>query len=205
LSSSGYYIFGAGEAERAGKYLDEAASILRRCSDFPGLAKVEFIRAELLSAGGDPAGALALVQEAEAIYRERGNEIWLCYALLNKAAYLLTLGKFLEAQSSAREASELALYRDDDFALAIGTGHLALAAAERGDLTRAAILIGFVDASYERLGSVREATERTSRERLMNLLRGALSEADVTALMAKGAAMDRDAASEEAMAVTFGA
>jgi predicted ATPase/class 3 adenylate cyclase len=200
LSSAGYYVLNAGDAGRAREYLDEAAAILRRCNDFPGLAKVESIRAELLFAGGDAAGALALVKEAEAIYRERGNEVWLCYALLNETAYLLSLGIFDKAGTSAREASELALRRDDDVALAVGIAHLALVAAETGDPARAALLIGFADASYERLGSVREPTERTSRERLTELLRTALPESDVSALMAKGAAMDRDAASQEAMA-----
>jgi predicted ATPase/class 3 adenylate cyclase len=202
LSSVGYCALSAGDAERAAVCLDEAASILRRCSDLPGLAKVEFIRAELLFARGDAVGALGLVGEAKKIYRERGNEVWLCFALLNEAAYSLAAGEFSAAWSSAREASELALRRDDDFGFAVGIAHLALVAAENRDPTRAALLIGFADASYERLGSVRESTERTSRERLEELLRNALPESDVTVLMAKGAAMDRDEASEEAMAVT---
>jgi tetratricopeptide (TPR) repeat protein len=200
LSSAGYYILNAGETDRAAAYLDEAASILRRCNDYPGLAKVESIRAELLFANGDAAGALALVREAEAIYRERGNEVWLCFSLLNEAAYLLNLGDFPQARRLAREAAQLALHREDEYALAVGIGHLALVAAESGDHARAALLIGFADASYERLGSVREPTERTSRERLLALLRNALPESEVASLIAKGATIDRDTAMEEAMA-----
>jgi len=201
LSSAGYCFLGAGEADRADAHLDEAASILRRCKDFPGLAKVEIVRAELAFARGDAGGALGLVSEAKAIYRERGNEVWLTFALLNEAAYLLTSGNVEEARRSAREASELALRRDDEFQLAIGIGHLAHVAVKTGDPARAALLIGFADASYERLGSVREPTERASHERLLALLRAALPESDVASLMAQGAAMDRETATAEAMAV----
>jgi hypothetical protein len=49
--------------------------------------------------------------------------------------------------------------------------------------------------------SAPQPTERASHERLLALLRAALPESDVASLMAQGAAMDRETATAEAMAV----
>ncbi|HZY99749.1 MAG TPA: adenylate/guanylate cyclase domain-containing protein [Candidatus Baltobacteraceae bacterium] len=201
LSSAAYALALAGDDERARAFLDEAEPIVRRSDDRPTLARLQAIRAELLFAAGDTAAALACSREAEATYRERSNPAWLNVVLLNEASYYLAENDSAGARNVAREALTLARRRDDAFKAAVAIGHLARIAAEGGCAERAARLTGFVDATYARLGSVREPTEQRGYERTRQLIAEAVSEDRVAALLDQGASMSQKDAEEEALAV----
>lgn len=202
LSSSAYCRMCAGDAAAAARDLDEAAPIIRRTNDAPALARLQIIRAELYFAEGETAKAIECAREAEHVFRERRDEGALfCTALLNLAAYRIAEGELTEAWPAAREALELAQRRDDAFIIAVGAAHAARLGAERGDVESAARLTGFVDASYERMGAVREPTEKKSYDRTIELLESALPGERLASLRAEGAALDQDAAVAEALLV----
>jgi hypothetical protein len=77
--------------------------------------------------------------------------------------------------------------------------HLAAALASRDEVTTAALLAGFVEASYSSFGYQRETTERSSHNILATTLRDRLPEADLAVLMRRGAAMSSAEAMETAM------
>jgi hypothetical protein len=138
------------------------------------------------------------VREAEAIYRERGHEVWTCVTLLNECAYLLELKNADDAWKAVREALEMAVLRDDAYLITPAIGHIARIAAERGNAAESARLLGFVDEAYRQSGTVREPTEQRGYEELLEMLRGSLEEERVTRLLAEGAHLDREAAVHEA-------
>jgi tetratricopeptide (TPR) repeat protein len=200
FSSAAYRLSCAGKSERSRALFDEAEPLIRRSNDRPALARLQVIRAELLFAAGDGAEALKCVREAGVIYRERRNELWLSTTLLNEAAYLIVENDLNGAWSVAHEALQLAQRRDDPFMTAVAIGHLARVAAET-DAPLAALLLGFVDAAYARVGSLREPTEQRGYDRSLELIRAALPEERVAALMAEGAALSPQAAAEDALAI----
>ena len=200
LGSTAYRLACAGEADQARAYLEEAATIVRRCDDRGSLARLQFVRAELLFSGGQTGEALLCVREAKSIFRERANESWLGYALLNECAYLVVENDVSASWTAAREAMQLAQRREDAFTAAVAIGHLARVAAEV-DSALATRLLGFVDAAYARVGSLREPTEQRGYDRALELIRAALSEERVTALMAEGALLSPQAAAEDALAI----
>jgi predicted ATPase/class 3 adenylate cyclase len=200
LSSAAYWLSCAGDTERARAFLAEAEPLIRRSNDRPALARLQVIRAEMLFFAGDGAAALVCVREAGLIYRERRNELWLNMTLLNEAAYLITDSDLGSAWNAAREALQLAQRREDAFSGAVAIGHLARVAAET-DTALAAHLLGFVDAAYARVGSLREPTEQRGYDRSLELLRAALPEDRVTALMAEGALVSPQAAADDALAI----
>jgi predicted ATPase/class 3 adenylate cyclase len=202
LTQLGYWNGALGERARARALYDEAAVLLRACNDRRRLASLQLNRAELLFAEGDIAGALADAREGEAYWRERSAEALLCGVLLNAAAYLLALGRFEEAWTSAREGLELALRGDDGYWVAVAIGHLAQLAAETGDPQRAARLLGYANAVYQRMGSVREPTEARGYDRALELILATLPEDRIAALTAQGTAMEQDGAVAEAMAIS---
>lgn len=200
--SSGAYVFACGgDLERARELFDEAEPIVRRAKDSSALARLQLIRSEVLFADGDAAGALACARDAESIYRERRSDQWLYVILLNETAYLLSLGDTVEALRAVREGVMLSRTREDELAVAIGIAHLARIAAETQRAESGAILLGYTDAFYTRVGSVREPTEQRGYDRTRELVDAALGKERVEALMREGAAMDERSAFEAAMAV----
>ncbi|HVA27920.1 MAG TPA: adenylate/guanylate cyclase domain-containing protein [Candidatus Baltobacteraceae bacterium] len=201
LSSAAYVFACGGDLERARGLFDEAEPIVRRGKDSSTLARLQLIRSEVLFADGDASGALACARDAESIYRELRLEQWLCVILLNETAYLLSLGETAEALRAVREAVTLARTREDELALAVGIGHLARIAAETRRAETGATLLGYTDAFYARVGSVREPTEQHGYDRARELVDMALGKERVEALMREGAAMDERSAFEAAKAV----
>jgi hypothetical protein len=93
------------------------------------------------------------------------------------------------------------LARQAQYALgtAIALQHLALLGAPRGEVRRAAQLIGYVDAKFKELEYEREPTEKWGYEKLMGALHEQLSEAEIEKFAAEGAAWSEDRAVEEAV------
>lgn len=191
----------AGQRSQAHQLFDEAAEVLERCNDRRRLAAVEGNRSEVLFAEDDFAGALAAAQRAEQVYRQYGEDARLCTAVLNLAAYLLAVGKLDEAFPVAREGLQLALREGVTTWPAIAIGHLAQLAAEAGDVVRAARLLGYTDAVYQKIGTSRLQTEQRGYERTLDVIRSTMPHDRIAALMLNGAALRQDDAVEEAMSI----
>jgi predicted ATPase len=104
------------------------------------------------------------------ILRDRKERFVLALTLLNLSAYLGAAGEYAHAQSAAREAIVLGLTHEAEHVVAAAGQVLALVHAAGGDLRRAATLLGYVDAFYDRLGGQREPTEVTVQQRLLQVL-----------------------------------
>jgi predicted ATPase/class 3 adenylate cyclase len=115
--------------------------------------------------------------------------------LANLAGYLAAANEFPETLSTAREGIRLFAPTDiDQVSVAICLEHAALAFAAIGDVQRAAKLEGFVEPAFARHAFSREYTEITTHDRLMDLLREALSRDQLERFLQDGAALSPEAA-----------
>ena len=115
--------------------------------------------------------------------------------------YLIALARYDEAEQVAREILELATERDEAYYSGISLEHLAAIAAERPSKSReyavanlriAARVLGFVNARFEQPKSRRKYFHQPGYDRVVNLLRHSLGEAELTQLMAAGSTMSEE-------------
>jgi predicted ATPase len=155
--------------------------------------------AELEFAAGDARRAALLAEEALKYarrFKDNHNETWM---LCNIAGYRLALGEVDAAETAAREALTLASGRVTPIVEVI-VQHLACAAALSGHPSRAARLLGYVEASFGRQGYRRGTTEQKIYEILTASLSEQLSDTDITAFGAEGMQFTEDQAVDEARA-----
>jgi hypothetical protein len=80
--------------------------------------------------------------------------------------------------------------------------HLALILSLRGERHRAARLAGYVDATYQKLGSRREPTEEWGYNKLLTSLREEIASDEIETLMAEGAGWTEDQTADEALTLS---
>jgi tetratricopeptide (TPR) repeat protein len=161
--------------------------------------------AEHAFAVDDPERAYERASEAIEIQRTLKHR-GLAATLVNASAYLVALDRYEEARALACEA--LALVADEPVGLVATYAILRLAsvaafsatagAAGDGDRARGARLLGFAQAWFARRKAFLWNTNRRAIERLRAFLGGTFGAAELEQLLAEGAALDRDAAVEEA-------
>ena len=151
---------------------------------------------------GDAGSALQLLQACIAIAQDERFPFLAALARDNVADCQLALGEVDEAASTARES--LPFVRRVGWPLQIlGTIHtLAIVAARRGDLRRAARLRGYVLERCRTDGYELEPAWHRADASLVALLRGVLNDAEIEALDAEGARLDEDAAVAAALVET---
>lgn len=156
-------------------------------------------QAENLHALGETARAIALVNEAMSFPLDQERETR-AFLQLNLTAYLAAVGDAPAARAAGAQAIELlSTAGPGSWAVATAIGHLALAHAHSGDPARAARLLGYWNASWNKLGVTREYTEETTYQRLIGLLSEQLEPSEQHALLDAGAALTPDQAISEAL------
>ena len=190
------------DPSRARQGFGEALALLRDSNDRIREMHVLADLAEFCSGIDDLEGALASGREAEAVLRERSDGTILGLVLSNITAYLLMLGRLDEAWLTGRESIELSLRQSNAYELAALIGHHSHLAAETGDSERAVRMLGWVDAAYRKLGNAREHTEQRGYDRMQTLIRAALPQERITALLAEGEAMEEAAVFAEASKIS---
>lgn len=161
------------------------------------LADAEFLAGNALT-------ALTLTDEALTFDRALNNTRAIANDLCNMAAYLIALDRYDEARAYARDAVVLARDLQVQVLLTLSLQRLAVVAAlreaehGRDEKTRAARLLGYVDARLTALDVSREYTEQREYDRMMVALRDGLGEA-LAKLMDEGRAWSEDQAVSEAM------
>lgn len=184
-----------GRFEEARVALTQALSLAVDLEDDWSISLCQMILAEIEFVAGDAWRTVALGEEALASARRVRQEI---YALCNLACYQLAVGAVDGAQAHAREALELARGCEPNVVQA-AVAHLAVVAALRDQPVRAARLLGYVDAWYERIGSARDATDAKGYAMLMEALRRQLPDHEIAAHAAQGAHLSEEAAIDEAL------
>jgi hypothetical protein len=119
----------------------------------------------------------------------------------NLATYRMSLGQYVEAVTDILEALAFLPNVQDGYSTAVVLQQAALIEAERGNISQAARITGYVDAYFSANETEREATEKMVRERLEKALRARLSDAAYAALLNAGAQLTEEQAVEEAQGV----
>jgi len=169
-------------------HFERAIAIAGACGALGIGAATRVALAEAAFAAGDLAGARVVASEArDAIVTTFGHTIAYADVLGNLAAYAIAQGDLLGARDDAQEALQIA--RDLEFPAraAVFIEHLASVAALRGQLDRAAFLLGFADAERTRRDEPRGVTERPGYERTLALLRQTFEGRDLASRLARGA------------------
>ena len=124
---------------------------------------------------GDFLEARDMMRQRIDLARESGNLAVISIESNNLSMVERQLGNFDEAEALAREALDISRRRGDGLAIAWNLNGLAAATAGRGDLERAATLIGAADAAMEGAGGAWPPDELVHYERTLTALTGAMA------------------------------
>ena len=189
-------------------YLTEALNIYQASDAEVGAAVAEGELSEYEFRTGDAHVALQRATEALATFRRFGNARLIGDNLHRITMYLVSLDRYDEAEKLAREALNVAREPRRDWLVASVLQHLAAIRTprQRGVLVRepkmheqAARVLGFVDYHLAAIGSRRDWILALEYERVLDMLRKALGAEKVSELLAAGAGMTEEQASEEAV------
>jgi hypothetical protein len=139
---------------------------------------------------GDLIEAGDLMRQRIAIGRETGNFATISSEAGNLSMVERQLGHLDEAEALAREALEIDYRRGDAMSLPWKVNGLAAVAADRGEVVRAATLIGIADGALAAAHGAWPPDERDQYERTVALLLGAMPPAQFDHARAEGRAMD---------------
>lgn len=142
--------------------------------------------------------ALEYADAAIAASRRIGSRHREASALVNAAAYRLTLHDLDGARANARDALLLSHWASP-FEVAAAIQHLATVAALKGDDHRAARLRGYVDAWYRGEGLQRDMTELRTYDMLAEALAQRLNNDEMAALSDQGSRLSEPQAIAEAL------
>jgi diguanylate cyclase (GGDEF)-like protein len=182
--------------QRSLALLKEARVLPRASSWSLATMRIDCARADTEFLTGDAAAAVASIRSIIGEYRPRMAPLSLATQLANYASYLGAAGELDEAIAAAREAIDIAAPLGVEMFVAVPVQVLALVRTHRGDVQRAAELLGFVDAAYERIGATRQPTEAMVRKLVLERLRKHCDEATLSRALAAGRDLTMDAARE---------
>ncbi len=139
---------------------------------------------ELEYAAGNVEAARTAATQAKDTYAALSS-IYTVLVLSNLAAYAMAAGDLDEARTRLHEALELQPKSSRGWLAGVIEAH-ALLASLLADYERASLLAGFSDALYRARGEMRQHTERTGYERLMERLARVYSGEDIASRMDTG-------------------
>jgi predicted ATPase len=180
----------SGDLDAASKSFSRFREIFAAAGNYAGIVSVSLNLAEVDHARGATDEAIETAKSALPSAERLGDRSTWAQLVRNLAGYLGAAGDAAGARRAARQAIEFYGADDPEGPLtAIALEHLALGLALDGDCRTAAMLEGYSDATFKRLGFEREYTEKTSHERLAELLRQKLPQGELTDLFARGERM----------------
>ncbi len=198
LSSKALALVGLGDYRAARPTFTECIALDETLGDRERAAVERLNLAELEFSDGNVELALSHTEATLEVLRGRHDTgVVVCY--LNAAAYHIVLGHHLAAQRSAEEALRIARRVGSRLWQAVATQHLATLCGLRGDVWRAARLLGYADACYAAERSGREGTEARTLAILEPILAARLTAAQRTSLEASGKSLTEDEAVELAL------
>jgi predicted ATPase len=208
--SLGFARYLSDDVAGARTHFAEALSAATQTGDDDRKAGVAHALAELEFRDGDALAAVKAAGEAVGGYRAINNAWYAALAQSNMAAYLIALGRYDQARAVAREALPALRDAQHDVGATFTLQHLAaIAALDTVDdpeaihevRSRAARLMGYADARLTVLALQREHTDQQERDRVLSVLREALGEDRIAALMAEGRQWTEDQAVSQALLV----
>jgi tetratricopeptide (TPR) repeat protein len=187
-----------GEGERITPELDQALRIASLTGDEWVSLDCQTISADLAYDTGAATSAIALAEEILRHSIVLGWDVFAVSSLNSLATYQLGIERIDDALSSATRALELARGRDP-FGFDLALQHLAELAARRGRFSEAAILYGFVRASFERKAHIQPERDRTPQIATLSGLQEQLDPSKFSALSHVGQTLTEDVAADLAL------
>jgi transcriptional regulator with XRE-family HTH domain len=187
-----------GESDRILPELEAALRIARVTGDEWVSLDCQTISAECAFDSGAPKLAIA---RAEEILREAnalGWDVFSVSSLNSIATYQLAIERTDDALAAAVRALALSRGRDA-FGFDVAIQHLAAVAARRGRHSQAAILHGFVEASFDQKAYVQPERDQALQNSLLADLRRELDPEEFRALARVGQALTEDVVADLAM------
>jgi predicted ATPase/DNA-binding CsgD family transcriptional regulator len=155
---------------------------------------------QIALAQGDAAGAIAHLEEALRRQRALGYAWMMDETLRTLGDIARDRGDYTRALASYRESVELARHHRDRRFLAEALSGIAGVAVAQGRPERAARLLGATAALREQIGAAIEGWNRPTHERVVALVRAALSPAAFASAWSAGANLSLEAVLAEALA-----
>jgi predicted ATPase/class 3 adenylate cyclase len=200
LDSRALLLHALGRIDEARRLYADAIALYESLGDEERAMTPRMYMADLEFRAGNVRHALGFVTDAIEYFQSRRNVIREANARANAAAYRIALGEIDEAEQEARASLVLCEHLQSAQMTAVAIEHLAIVAAERGELRHAARLSGYIDAWYGRESLEREWTEQQGYERLMTALRANLPEEELRRYTTEGMTLSEEDAIAEAIA-----
>ncbi len=187
-----------GDLETAARSFGQLRDLYASLDNDVGTVSAALNLAEVNHARGATREAIAVATDelprAELLH---DRSMW-AQLMRNHAGYLAAIGDIAGARRAADAAIAYYAAQDPDGAYAASAlEHFGLCLAIEGDARTAAVLEGYIQKTLTNLGFEREYTERTSHERLLEILTRELSATESSELFARGERMT----SQDALAV----
>ena len=177
----------------------EALDVSVAADDEPGRSNALHLLGVGAQIAGDLPEARAWMTERLALVRRQGNEFLVASEAGNLSMVERQLGDLDAAESLAREALEICQRIGDRFTPPFLFSGLAAIAVERGDLGRAAMLIGAAEAHMDATNMAWPPDERPHYERTLAVLTDRLPADALAADRARGASLSGQAAVDFAL------
>ncbi len=197
-----------GDVPEARPLLTEAMAQFRAAGMERGVAVVAMSLSEVEFRSGNVTEALRIMNETVPTFRALHDPLNVARAKRIITAYLIALERYEEGTRSARETLADARSAGSDLEVALTAQHLAAIAAlrpstgtENDARTRAAHLLGWVDAQLSYINGARQDLEQKEYDRVRLALLNALNAQTVADLLREGSAWSEDLAVAEAMLI----
>jgi non-specific serine/threonine protein kinase len=175
--------------DEARKLCREALVVTEGTDDRLGRSSAMHVLGVAAQMAGDLLEARQVMSQRITLAREQGNLAVISSEAGNLSMVERQLGNLDEAETLAREALDIDHRRGDDLAIPWKLNGLAAVAADRGELDRAATLIGAADAAMAAAGGAWPPDELVHYERTVATLAEALGLAAFERVRAVGRAM----------------
>lgn len=187
-------------ADEARRLCREALAVTEGTADQNGRSSAMHVLAVAAQMAGDLQEARAVMRQRIALARETGNLATVSIESNNLSMVERQLGNMEEAEALAREALSLSYRRGDGIAIPWNLNELAAATASRGELGRAATLIGAADAAMEAAGGAWPPDELVHYQNTVAMLTEAMGPAKFEQARATGRSMTTAEAVDFALA-----
>jgi tetratricopeptide (TPR) repeat protein len=174
------------------EHAQRARTLARDMRDREGESRPLHMLAAAARVEGDLEGARELYHESLALSRELKDDHAVAVELLNLGHVERNLGNHERSEELFQESLRLALARGNASLLPDCLVGLGCTAAARGDLQRAARLLGAAEARLQEAGAVLDPDDQPEFDRAVDLLRDGLGSSTLDALWAEGRGMAED-------------
>jgi MalT-like TPR region len=184
------------DVDEARRLCREALAVTEGTDDRRGRGSAIHVLAVSAQMAGDLLEARELMTQRMELAREMGSYAGVASEAGNLSMVERQLGNLDRADALSREALEIALRREDEWFYPSLLSGLAATAVQRGELERAAMLVGAAEAMMEAQGTEWPPDERVHYDATVARLGETIGAAEAEQLRAAGRSLARDDAIE---------